>query len=108
MRKLHTPRTRVTVSLPAPLVKEIDRLSKKTGATRSGLVEVWLRDAQRRASQSALDEDIERYYRELAGESQDQELSEVLEKASIATLRNVDWKPQAGRAQPRRPKRRRR
>ena len=100
---------RVTVSLPAALVKEIDRLSKKTGATRSGLVEVWLRDAQRRASQAALDEEIERYYREIAGEPQDQELAEVLQKASIATLRNVDWKPQSRRRrrpQARRPRRR--
>ena len=101
---------RVTVSLPAALVKEIDRLSHKTGATRSGLVEVWLRDAQRRANQTALDEEIERYYREIAGETQDQELAEVLQKASIETLRNVDWKPQAGRGkrrtQARRPRRR--
>ena len=68
---------RVTVSLPADLVEQLDRSSRRMGTTRSGLVEEWLRRGARERGQADLDRQIEIYY---AGRDQ----AEVADDESIA------------------------
>ncbi len=64
-------RLKVSVSLPADLIGEIDRATKAhEGATRSGVMEAWLREAERLHSQARLDEATEVYYGALSEEEQ--------------------------------------
>jgi ribbon-helix-helix CopG family protein len=53
---------RVTVSLPSDLVRRLDRQSRAQGASRSGVVERWLRAGERQTSLFSLEQELENYY----------------------------------------------
>jgi metal-responsive CopG/Arc/MetJ family transcriptional regulator len=54
-------RVRLTVSLPADLVRRIDS-GRRRGQARSRAVEEMLEEAERRRAQAELDEEIRAYY----------------------------------------------
>jgi len=62
MSKSTHSRTRVTVSLPADLVRRLDRYGRAHGASRSGVAERWLRAGERQTSLVALEQELETYY----------------------------------------------
>ncbi len=61
MKKVHTGRVRITVSLPADLVRRIDK-SRKKGVSRSRQFEERLEEGARLAEQRALEEEVRAYY----------------------------------------------
>src|SRR5207244_12673821 len=67
----------VTVSLPSDLVRRLDRQSRSQGASRSGLVERWLRAGERQDRVSSLEQELEQYYSRPA-EPDDSELPSAL------------------------------
>jgi len=70
MKKARTKRVRVTVSLPADLVRRLDR-KRATGTSRSRVVEALLEDSDKRQRQGDLDAEVEEYYRKWATEEDD-------------------------------------
>src|SRR5262245_1921493 len=62
MKKHKQSRARVTVSLPADLVRRLDRYSRAQGVSRSGVAERWLRAGERQTSLVALEQELETYY----------------------------------------------
>jgi metal-responsive CopG/Arc/MetJ family transcriptional regulator len=70
MKKVRAKRVRVTLSLPADLVRRLDR--KRTGGTpRSRVVEALLEESDKRQDQRDLDAQVEQYYRKCATEEDD-------------------------------------
>jgi len=70
MKKPRTKRVRVTVSLPADLVRRLDRKRRK-GTPRSRIVEALLEEADKRREASELEAEIDEYYRKRATEEDD-------------------------------------
>src|SRR5438067_2237425 len=70
MKKSRTKRVRVTVSLPADLVRRLDR-RRRTGTPRSRIVEALLEESDKRQRQSELEAEVEEYYRKWATEEDD-------------------------------------
>ena len=69
-------KVKVSVSLPADLVRKIDHeTAARRGGTRSGVMETWLREADRRRAQTRLNDRIEAYYgsRTVAEKAEDEE-----------------------------------
>src|SRR5882672_12121186 len=79
-------RRRVTVSLPSDLVRRLDRQGRAEGASRSGVVERWLRAGERQTSLSSLEQELEDYYAQPAG-PEDAALTSALGKAAHATAK---------------------
>jgi metal-responsive CopG/Arc/MetJ family transcriptional regulator len=61
---------RVTLSLPADLVRRLDR-KRKTGTPRSRIVEALLEEADQRQRDSELSAEVEEYYRAWAAKEDD-------------------------------------
>jgi len=61
---------RVTVSLPADLVRRLDR-RRRAGTPRSRVVEALLEESDKREKQRELDAEVEEYYRKWATEEDD-------------------------------------
>ena len=78
------PRRRVTVSLPADLVRRLDRQSRAQGTSRSGMAERWLRAGERQASVSLLEQELESYYSQHPG-AEEEALSYALGRGARAT-----------------------
>jgi len=70
MKKPRTKRVRVTVSLPADLVRRLDRKRGK-GTPRSRIVEALLEESDNRRKASELEAEIDEYYRKWATEEDD-------------------------------------
>jgi metal-responsive CopG/Arc/MetJ family transcriptional regulator len=70
MRKARTKRVRITVSLPADLVRRLDR-KRRGGTPRSRVVEALLEESDKRQDQRDLDAQVEQYYRKSATEEDD-------------------------------------
>ncbi len=76
MRNLHK---RLTVSLPADLVEQLDRAARRAGTSRSALVEEWLRRGARVQAHGELERQIEAYYagRSLAERAEDESIAKA-------------------------------
>jgi len=74
---------RVTVSLPADLVRRIDR-KRSPGTPRSRVVEALLEESDKRQKQSELDAEVEEYYRKWATDEDD-----AIAKASARAARRL-------------------
>src|SRR5256885_13926677 len=70
MKKTRTRRVRVTLSLPADLVRRLDR-RRRAGTPRSRVVEALLEESDKRETQRDLDAEVEEYYRKWATEEDD-------------------------------------
>ena len=77
---MSTPRIRITVTLPRDLVQRIERQASRQRASRSRIVEAWLRSGARSHGSSSLDAEIERYY--VAASQQDRSEDDALAVAS--------------------------
>ena len=70
VKKARTKRVRVTVSLPADLVRRLDR-KRRAGTPRSRVVEALLEESDKRHRQSELEAEVHEYYRKWATEEDD-------------------------------------
>jgi hypothetical protein len=70
MKKPRTKRVRVTVSLPADLVRRLDRKRGK-GTPRSRIVERLLEESDKRREASELEAEVDEYYRKWATREDD-------------------------------------
>jgi len=60
---VHMSRARVTITLSRELLSRVDKAARATpGASRSSIVESWLKRAAREDAQQALDRSIADYY----------------------------------------------
>lgn len=78
---------KVSLTLDADLVALVDRDARRRGATRSGVVERWLRRAAVAGAKEELEESTAAYYRSLLAE--DREEDEALARASSAAARRL-------------------
>ena len=81
----HASRARITLSLPATLVRLIDARSVREGLTRSGLVERLLTERQRENAKQELEANVVAYYSSEPTED-DLALSSELARAARAVL----------------------
>lgn len=75
---------KVSLTLSADLVVLIDRNARRTGSTRSGVVEDWLRSSASRAAESTIDEATATYYASLRGEARadDDAISKAMSRSA--------------------------
>lgn len=75
---------KVSLTLSQDLVALIDRNAKKTGSTRSGVVEDWLRSSASRAAESSIDDATAAYYASLRGEARadDDAISKAMSRSA--------------------------
>ena len=62
-------KTKVSLTLSQDLVALIDRDARRTGSTRSGVVEDWLRSTASRAAEKSIDDATAAYYASLRGDA---------------------------------------
>jgi len=82
-----TPRIKVSVTLPADLVAHVDSVARRTGHTRSGVFEDWLRAGASRAAERSIDDATAAYYASLRGEARAEE--EAIARATTAGARRI-------------------
>ena len=96
-------RKRVSISLPADLLAEIDDRCRMLRETRSGLMEEWLRQMAVQAAQLQLDREIAAYYRGAPAAQRVRDEESVSAFSGAARGLRIDDSP--GGRPPRKPKR---
>ncbi len=87
---MSAPRLKVSITLAPELLAEIDSEASRTpGATRSSVMEEWLRRGRRARAASLLREGVVRYYEALAAEERAEE--EAMARASTTRSRRVSY-----------------
>jgi len=84
-----TAKLKVSVTLAADVLALVDRDARRSGGTRSGVIEQWLRRASSAAVESAIDEATETYYRSLRGDDRSED--EAMARASSRAARRVAY-----------------
>jgi hypothetical protein len=93
------PKVKVSLTLAADVVDTIDRDARRTGQTRSGLAEQWLRYGASRAAERAIDDATAAYYASLSPEAREED--EAIARATSREATRVQFD-----APPRKPARR--
>ncbi len=77
-------KVKVSLTLSKDLVALIDRDARRTGSTRSGIVEDWLRSTASRAAEKSIDDATAAYYASLRGDARadDDAVSRAMAKAA--------------------------
>lgn len=77
-------KVKVSLTLSEDLVALIDRDARKTGSTRSGVVEDWLRSTASRAAEKSIDDATAAYYASLRGDARadDDAISKAMSRAT--------------------------
>jgi metal-responsive CopG/Arc/MetJ family transcriptional regulator len=90
MRSPH--KERVTISIAADLLLEVDREAERHHTSRSAVIEARLQDAERRRKREELDRKVEEYYRALEPETaaEDDAWVRAVATASGETLRREE------------------
>ena len=75
---------KVSLTLSRDVLALIDRDARRTGSTRSGTVEEWLRGSATRAAERAIDDATAAYYASLRGaaRAEDEAISKAMSKAA--------------------------
>src|SRR5947209_20239232 len=92
-------RVRVTVTLPADIVRRIDGVCKKVSISRSEILTQEIREAERARAQAALREEIREYYRTRTAKekAEDEAMSRAASRLSIEAMKadpdmaNDEW-----------------
>lgn len=76
---------KVSLTLSQDLVVLIDRNARRTGSTRSGVVEDWLRSSASRAAESTIENATAAYYASLRGEAKtdDDAISKAMSRSAM-------------------------
>lgn len=93
-------RVKVSVTIPADLVARADSVARRTGETRSGVFEDWLRAGASRAAERSIEEATAAYYESLRGEARDED--EAIAHATTRAARQITYDAVP---RPRRPRR---
>ena len=82
---------KVSLTLSQDLVALIDRDARRTGSTRSGVVEDWLRSAASRAAEKSIDDATAAYYASLRGDARadDEAISTAMSRAATDVVYDV-------------------
>jgi metal-responsive CopG/Arc/MetJ family transcriptional regulator len=77
-------KVKVSLTLSEDLLALIDRDARRTGSTRSGVVEDWLRSTASRAAEKAIDDATTAYYASLRGDARadDEAISTAMSRAA--------------------------
>ena len=87
---MSAPRLKVSITLAPDLLAAIDSEASRTpGATRSSVLESWLRRGRRARAASLLREGVARYYDALATEERAEDAA--IARASTARSRRVSY-----------------
>jgi metal-responsive CopG/Arc/MetJ family transcriptional regulator len=81
-------KVKVSLTLEAELVATIDRDARRTGYTRSGLIEVWLKSGAARAAERSIDEATAAYYASIRGPDEE---GEAIALAASSAARHVEY-----------------
>jgi metal-responsive CopG/Arc/MetJ family transcriptional regulator len=87
---MHTPRVKISVSLPSDLVARIDRAARAEARSRSRVLEDWLRRAAREGAAQELEATTIAYYESLTPEEQREEAEMTSALSAAARRRRVD------------------
>lgn len=82
-------KVKVSLTLAADLVASIDRDARRTGTTRSYLVEQRLRDAATRAAERSIETATDAYYASLTGAARDEE--RAIASASTSAAKTIRY-----------------
>ncbi|MDB4962130.1 MAG: hypothetical protein JWP01_2129 [Myxococcales bacterium] len=83
-------KVKVSVTLSKDLVRIIDRDARRTGSSRSGVIEEWLYATASRAAEQTIDQATTAYYATLRGESLDEDNAIALGMARAARAVTYD------------------
>ena len=87
MKRVHSRRVRITVSLSADLVRRLDQ-GRRKGIPRSRLLEEWIEDRDKLRRQRELEEEVRAYYA-VPPTKEEKEMSKALHRlASKALVRS--------------------
>ena len=75
---------KVSLTLSQDLVVLIDRTANRSGSTRSGVIEAWLRTSASRAAESSVEDATAAYYASLRGEAKadDESISRAMSRSA--------------------------
>jgi len=82
---------KVSLTLSQDLVVLIDRDARRTGSTRSGIVEDWLRSSASRAAERSIDDATAAYYASLRGEARADD--DAISKAMARSATKIAYDP---------------
>jgi metal-responsive CopG/Arc/MetJ family transcriptional regulator len=89
-------RARVTITLAKDVLERVDRVAKATpGASRSSVMEAWLKRAAREDAQSGLERAITEYYEGMTERELALERAEAAEWARLSTRVFVAREPRS-------------
>jgi MoxR-like ATPase len=100
-------KVKISVSLDAEVLDALDRAAANEGATRSAVMERWLRQVSRRSSAARLEEETATYYDRLTAADRDDDAAWAASSARAArNLRIDEATPPAPATRSGRPRRR--
>jgi metal-responsive CopG/Arc/MetJ family transcriptional regulator len=97
---------KISVSLGADLLSAVDRLAASEGATRSAVVERWLREASRRERAARLEEETAAYYDSLTAAEHEDDAAWAAASSRAARQLRIDDVPSRRSVSRRSPRRR--
>jgi MoxR-like ATPase len=86
-------KVKVSVSVGADLLRAVDRLAAQEGATRSAVVERWLREASTRERAARLEEETAAYYDSLTAAEREDDAGWAAAASRAARQLRIDDAP---------------
>ena len=86
-------KVKISISLDADLLELVDRRAAEEGATRSAVMERWLRQVSHRTKLARLEEETARYYDSLTDEERDEDAALAAASSRAARKLRVDDAP---------------
>jgi len=83
-------KVKISVSLGADVLGAVDRLAAREGATRSAVVERWLREASRRERVARLEEETAAYYDSLTAAEREDDAAWAAASSRAARQLRID------------------
>jgi metal-responsive CopG/Arc/MetJ family transcriptional regulator len=100
-------KVKISISLDADLLGIVDRRAAEEGATRSAVMELWLRQASHRSKLARLEEETARYYEALTDVEREEDAALAAASSRAARKLRID-EPQSEAGASRRGRSRRR
>jgi metal-responsive CopG/Arc/MetJ family transcriptional regulator len=97
-------KVKISVSLGADVLGAVDRLAAREGATRSAVVERWLREASRRERVARLEEETAAYYDSLTVAEREDDAAWAAASSRAARRLRIDDGSFPGSGRPSRPR----
>lgn len=82
---------KIAISLPSEVLLQVDRLAKKTGSTRSGLISQILREVSQAKSKSEITERINVLFADADLKGQQSEISALFLQAADSAFEDPEW-----------------